>query len=326
MQRREFITFLGGAAAAWPLAARAQQPAMPVIGFIRSTSAGASAVLVAALRQGLKEADYVEGQNLAIEYRWAEDQNDRIPALVADLVRRPIAVLIAGNNAVMVAAKAMALTIPIVFATGDDPVKLGFVASLGRPTDNITGVTFYSGVLVAKQLELLREMLPRAAVVGFLVNPTSPAAEIQIRDAQAAARALAQQIHIANASSESDFDTAFANFAQQRVDAVIFGGDAFFTGQRNRLVALAGHHALPTVYVVREFAAAGGLMSYGASITDAYRQVGNYAGRILKGTKPADLPVMLPTKFELVINLKTAKTLGLDVPWFLQQRADEVIE
>ena len=274
-----------------------------------------------AMRQGLKETGYVEGQNIAIEYRWAEDQNDRIPALVADLVRRPVAVLIAGNN-VMAAAKAMAATIPIVFATGDDPVKLGFVTSLSRPTDNITGVTFYSGVLVAKQLELLREMLPKVAVIGILVNPTSPAAETQIRDAKAAASALTQQIHIANASSEPDFEAAFAGFAQQRVDAVIFGGDAFFTGQRNRLVALAAHHMLPTVYVVREFAAAGGLMSYGASITDAYRQVGNYAGRILKGTKPADLPVILPTKF----NLKTAKTLGLELPWFLQQRADEVIE
>ena len=262
----------------WPLGARAQQPAMPVIGFIRSTSAGDSADLVAALRQGLKEAGYVEGQNIAIEYRWAEDRNDRIPALVADLVRRPVAVLIAANNAVMVAAKATAATIPIVFATGDDPVRLGFVASLSRPTGNITGVTFYSGALMAKQLELLHEMLPRVAVIGILVNPTSPAAETQIRDAQVAARTLALQIHIANASSERDFDAAFASFAQQRVDAVIFGGDALFTGQRNRLVALAAHYALPSVYVAREFAAAGGLMSYGASITDAYRQVGIYPG------------------------------------------------
>jgi putative ABC transport system substrate-binding protein len=226
----------------------------------------------------------------------------------------------------MAVARSTAVTIPIVFVSGDDPLKLGFVASLSRPTDNITGVTFYSGVLVAKQIELLRELLPKAAVVGFLVNPKNPAAEGQISDAQAAARALALQIHIAKASSEHDFDIAFAGFAQQRVDAVIIGGDALFTGQRNRLAALATRHALPTVYVVREFAAAGGLMSYGASITDAYRQAGNYAGRILKGTKPADLPVVLPSKFELVINLKTAKTLGLEVPWFLQQRADEMIE
>jgi putative ABC transport system substrate-binding protein len=213
-----------------------------------------------------------------------------------------------------------------VFVSGDDPLKLGFVASLSRPTDNITGVTFYSGVLVAKQMELLRELLPKAAVVGFLVNPKSPAAEGQISDAQVAARALALQIHISKASSEHDFDVAFASFAQQRVDAVIIGGDALFTGQRNRLAALAMRHALPTVSVVREFAVAGGLMSYGASITDAYRQAGNYAGRILKGAKPADLPVVLPSKFELVVNLKTAKTLGLEVPWFLQQRADEMIE
>jgi putative ABC transport system substrate-binding protein len=326
MRRREFLGVLGGAVAARPFMARAQQPTMPVIGFIRSTSAGDSADLVAALRQGLKEVGYVEGQNIAIEYRWAAGRNDRIPELVADLVRRPVAVLIAANNAVMVAAKATAATIPIVFATGDDPVKLGFVASLSRPTGNITGVTFYSGVLVAKQLELLREMLPRVAVIGILVNPTSPAAETQIRDAQAAAHALALQIHIANASSEREFDAAFANFVQKRVDGVIFGGDALFTGQRERLVALATHHALPTVYVVREFAAAGGLMSYGASIADAFRQIGVYTGRILKGAKPAELPVMLPTKFELVINLKTAKTLGLEVPWFLQQRADELIE
>ena len=326
MQRRDFITLLGSAAATWPLGVRAQQPTMPVIGFIRSTSASGSADLVAALRQGLKEAGYVEGQNIAIEYRWAEGRDDVIPALVADLVRRPVAVLIPANNAVMAVARSTAVTIPIVFVSGDDPLKLGFVASLSRPTDNITGVTFYSGVLVAKQMELLRELLPKAAVVGFLVNPKSPAAEGQISDAQAAARALALQIHISKASSEHDFDVAFASFAQQRVDAVIIGGDALFTGQRNRLAALAMRHALPTVSVVREFAVAGGLMSYGASITDAYRQAGNYAGRILKGAKPADLPVVLPSKFELVVNLKTAKTLGLEVPWFLQQRADEMIE
>jgi ABC-type uncharacterized transport system substrate-binding protein len=326
MQRRDFITLLGSAAATWPLGVRAQQPTMPVIGFIRSTSASGSADLVAALRQGLKEAGYVEGQNIAIEYRWAEGRDDVLPALVADLVRRPVAVLIPANNAVMAVARSTAVTIPIVFVSGDDPLKLGFVASLSRPTDNITGVTFYSGVLVAKQMELLRELLPKAAVVGFLVNPKSPAAEGQISDAQAAARALALQIHISKASSEHDFDVAFANFAQQRVDAVIIGGDALFTGQRNRLAALAMRHALPTVSVVREFAVAGGLMSYGASITDAYRQAGNYAGRILKGAKPADLPVVLPSKFELVVNLKTAKTLGLEVPWFLQQRADEMIE
>jgi putative ABC transport system substrate-binding protein len=220
----------------------------------------------------------------------------------------------------------MAVKIPIVFVSGDDPLSLGFVSSLSRPTDNITGVTFYSGVLVAKQMELLREILPRAAVVGFLVNPKNPAAESQIRDARAAARALAQQIHIANASSENDFEAAFASFTKQRVDAVIIGGDALFTGQRNRLATLAARHALPSVYVVREFPVAGGLMSYGGSTTDAYRQAGIYVGRILKGTKPADLPVVQPTKFQLVINLGTAKMLGLEVPLFFQQRADEVIE
>jgi putative ABC transport system substrate-binding protein len=326
MRRREFITLLGGGVATWPLAARAQQAAVPVVGFIRSTSAANSADFVAALRQGLKEVGFIEGQNIAVEYRWAEDRDDRIPALVADLVRRPIAVLVAANNTVTAAARSMAVKIPIVFVSGDDPLSLGFVSSLSRPTDNITGVTFYSGVLVAKQMELLREILPRAAVVGFLVNPKNPAAESQIRDARAAARALAQQIHIANASSENDFDAAFASFTKQRVDAVVIGGDALFTGQRNRLATLAARHALPSVYVVREFPVAGGLMSYGGSTTDAYRQVGNYVGRILKGTKPADLPVVQPTKFQLVINLGTAKTLGLEVPLFFQQRADEVIE
>jgi putative ABC transport system substrate-binding protein len=274
----------------------------------------------------LKEVGFIEGQNIAVEYRWAEDRDDRIPALVADLVRQPTAVLVAANNTVTAAARSMAVKIPIVFVSGDDPLSLGFVSSLSRPTDNITGVTFYSGVLVAKQMELLREILPRAAVVGFLVNPKNPAAESQIRDARAAARALAQQIHIANASSENDFEAAFASFTKQRVDAVIIGGDALFTGQRNRLATLAARHALPSVYVVREFPVAGGLMSYGGSTTDAYRQAGIYVGRILKGTKPADLPVVQPTKFQLVINLGTAKMLGLEVPLFFQQRADEVIE
>jgi putative ABC transport system substrate-binding protein len=326
MRRREFIMLFGGAAATWPLAARAQQTAVPVVGFIRSTSAANSADFVAALRQGLKEVGFIEGQNIAVEYRWAEDRDDRIPALVADLVRQPTAVLVAANNTVTAAARSMAVKIPIVFVSGDDPLSLGFVSSLSRPTDNITGVTFYSGVLVAKQMELLREILPRAAVVGFLVNPKNPAAESQIRDARAAARALAQQIHIANASSENDFEAAFASFTKQRVDAVIIGGDALFTGQRNRLATLAARHALPSVYVVREFPVAGGLMSYGGSTTDAYRQAGIYVGRILKGTKPADLPVVQPTKFQLVINLGTAKMLGLEVPLFFQQRADEVIE
>ena len=326
MKRRDFITLLGGAAAAWPLVARAQQTAMPVVGFVRSTSAGESANLVAALHHGLQEGGYIEGQNLTIEYLWAEGLNDRVPALVDDLVRRQVAVLIAANNVVIAAAKGATSNIPIVFAGGDDPVKLGFVASLARPGGNVTGISFYSGVLGAKALELLRELVPKATVIGMLVNPNSPAAEAQISNAQVAARALGRQIQVVHARSEGDFDAAFAKLVQERADALLIAGDALFTGQRVRLVGLAAHHALPAVYVISEFVAAGGLMSYGASITDAYRQVGVYVARILKGAKPADLPVMLPTKFELVINLKTAKALGLDVPWFLQQRADEVIE
>jgi ABC-type uncharacterized transport system substrate-binding protein len=324
LARREFITLLGGAAA-WPLAARAQQSSMPVIGFLRNTKEEDSVYLVTALRQGLKEAGYVEGQN-AIEYRWAENRSDRIAALAADLVRRQCAAIIAGGNAPTLAARAATSTIPIVFATGEDPVNLGLVTSLSRPTGNVTGVTFFGGALVAKQLELLREVVPKAAVIGMLANPTSPAAEEQTRNAQAAGRNLGVKIHVLPAGNERDVDAAFAAFVQQRVDALIFGGDAFFTGQRDRLVSLAARHAMPAVYNLREFVAAGGLMSYGASSADAYRQVGVYTGRILKGEKPADLPVMLPSKFELVVNLKTAKALGLELPWFLQQRADEVIE
>ena len=299
---------------------------MPVVGFVRSSSAGASANLVAALRDGLREGGYIEGQSLTIEYRWAEGRNDRVPALVDDLVRRQVAVLIAANNVAIAAAKKATPKIPIVFASGDDPVTLGFVASLARPGGNVTGISFYSGVLGAKALELLRELVPKATVVGMLVNPDSPAAEAQISDARMAARALGWQIQVEHARSEGDFDAAFAKLVQGRADALLVAGDALFTSQSVRLVALAARHALPAIYVIREFVAAGGLMSYGASITDAYRQVGVYVARILKGAKPADLPVVLPTKFELAINLKTAKALGLDVPWFLQQRADEVIE
>ncbi len=326
MRRRAFLTLLASAAAAWPLAARAQQSSMPVIGFLRNTKEEDSVYLVTALRQGLKEAGYVEGQNIVIEYRWAENRSDRIPPLAADLVRRQCAVIIAGGNAPTLAAKAATSTIPIVFATGEDPVNLGLVTSLSRPTGNVTGVTFFGGALVAKQLELLREVVPKAAVIGMLANPTSPAAEEQTKNAQAAGRNLGVKIHVLPAGNERDVDAAFAAFVQQRVDALIFGGDAFFTGQRDRLVSLAARHAMPAVYNLREFVAAGGLMSYGASSADAYRQVGVYTGRILKGEKPADLPVMLPSKFELVVNLKTAKALGLELPWFLQQRADEVIE
>jgi ABC-type uncharacterized transport system substrate-binding protein len=325
MRRREFITLLGGGAAAWPIAVRAQQ-AMPMIGFLRNTLPEDSIYLVTALRQGLKEAGYVEGQNVAIEYGWAENQSHRIPALAADLVRRQCAVIITGGNAPTFAVKAATSTVPIVFVTGEDPVNTGLVASLNRPTGNATGVTFYGGALVAKQMEVLREVVPKTTKIGMLVNPTSPAAQQQTRNAQAAASVLGLKIHILNASNERDIDAAFATFAQQRVEALIFGGDALFTGQRDRLVTLAARHAMPAVYNLREFVAAGGLVSFGASSAQAYGQAGLYAGRILKGEKPADLPVILPNKFELVINLKTAKALGLELPWFLQQRADEVIE
>ena len=326
MKRRTFISLVCGAAA-WPLAARAQQPAMPVIGFIRNTSAAGSVRLVEALRSGLNEAGFIEGQNIAIEYRWAEGQSDRLPGLAANLVRRQCAVIIGGGYAAALAAKAATSTIPIVFVTGDDPIQHGLVASISRPTGNVTGVFFYSGaILVSKQLELLREVLPKAVVIGMLINPTSTAAEPQIRDAQAAARALGQQLHILHAESERDFDRAFAILAQKRASALVIAGNALFFGHRNRLVELGVRHAMPVISDVREYVAAGGLMSYGASITNAYRQTGIYAGRILKGAKPADLPVEQPTKFELVINLKAAKALGLDVPAAVLARADEVIE
>jgi ABC-type uncharacterized transport system substrate-binding protein len=325
MRRREFIKAIAGLAAGWPLAANAQQP-MPVIGFVRSTTAAASADLVTAMLEGLRETGYVVGQNVAIEYRWMEGRDDRVRAAVDELVHRPVNVLIAANNAVIIAAKAANPTIPIVFITGDDPVKLGYVQNLARPGGNITGVSFFAGALGGKQLELLRELVPKAKSIGMLVNPKSPAATSQISDAQTAARTLGLELHVERASSVADFDQAFATFSQQRVDALIFGGDALFTGERDRLVALAARHALPSIYVVRQFVVAGGLMSYAASFTDASRQAGVYVGRILKGAKPADMPVMLPAKFELIINMKTARTLGIDVPLYMQQRADEVIE
>jgi putative ABC transport system substrate-binding protein len=325
-RRREFITLLGGAAAAWPLAARAQQ-AMPVVGFLRGTSATASIDLVAALRRGLAEAGYTEGQNIAIEYRWAENRDERLPELAADLVRRQCALIVAGGDAAAHAAKTATTTMPIVFATGEDPVKVGLVSRLNRPGGNITGISFYNSAdLESKQLEFLREVVPKAAVIGVLVNPTVAAAQSQESEAQVAARALGLQLFIVYAGNERDFDTAFATLAQQRVEALLIVGNALFTGQRYRLVAAAARHALPTIYPLREFVGAGGLMSYGGSLTDAYRQVGVYAGRILKGEKPSDLPVTLPTKFELVINLQTAKGLGIEIPPMLLARADEVIE
>ena len=326
MNRREFITLLGGAAAAWPLAARAQQPVMPVIGFLNSASPDGYAVPVRAFRQGLKDIGYVEGQNVAIEYRWAEGQYDRLPALAADLVRRQVTAIAATSTPAALTAKAATTTISIVFTTASDPMRLGLVASLSRPGGNVTGATQLNVEVGPKRLELVRELLPAATIIALLVNPTNPVAETLARDLQAAARTIGLQLHILNASTEGDIDDAFANLAKLRAGALVVGSDVFFNTRSEQLGALTVRHGVPTIYQYREFAAAGGLMSYGGSITDLYRRAGGYTGRILKGEKPADLPVQQSTKVELIINLKTAKTLGLTFPLSLLGRADEVIE
>jgi putative ABC transport system substrate-binding protein len=326
VKRREFITLLGGAALAWPLMARAQQPAMPVIGFLSAASPGVLRDQLAAFRQGLNETGFVEHRNVGIEYLWAETQFDRLPAMAAELVRRPVAVIVAFGDPSVFADKAATPAIPIVFNLGVDPVKTGVVASLNRPGGNLTGVFQLTSGLEPKRLEFLHELMPTVDVVGVLMNPSRPAAETQLRDVQEAARALRLKIAVVNASRERDIDTAFATLVQQRPGALLVASDPLFATRRETVVALAAKHAVPAIYQWREFPAIGGLMSYGTNLAAAYRQVGNYTGRILKGERPADLPVQQSTKVELVINLKTAKTLGLTFPISLLGRADEVIE
>src|SRR5215831_4636147 len=325
-RRRFLATLLGGAAAAWPLAARAQQPAMPVIGFLNGASPEGYAPYVAAFRQGLKEAGYVDGQNATIEYRWAEGHYDRLPALAADLIQRKVTVIAATSSPAARAAKMATSTVPIVFTTGDDPIKLGLVASLNRPGANVTGVSNLLVELGSKQLGLLRELAPGTTAIAVLMNPNFPGTESQLGNVEAAARMLGLQLIVLRAGTDREIDTAFATMAQQGGGALVVGADPFFLERRDHIVALAARHAIPAIYWTREFAVAGGLMSYGTDFADSYRQAGVYTGRIVRGEKPADLPVQQSTKFEFVINFRTAKVLGLAVPNAMQLLADEVIE
>ena len=324
--RRELLAALGGAAAAWPLASRAQLPAMPVIGFLDSRVPDAITDRLRGFRQGLKDTGYVDGENVAIEYRWAEGQNDRLPALADELVRRRVAMIAAFGIVAAFAAKAATTTIPIVFAAALDPVRLDLVASLARPGGNLTGINIFTTELVAKRLELLRELVPGAVRVAVLVNPTYPDSELMVRDVAAAARAMGLQIQVLNASTSREINAAFASLVRERPDALFVGGEPFLNSRRVQLVHLASRHAVPATYALRDYAEVGGLMSYGPNIADAFRQVGIYTGRILKGAKPADLPVVQASKFELVINAETARMLGLEIPPTLLARADEVIE
>ena len=330
MKRREFITLLGGAVAApmlVPLAAHGQQPAMPVIGFLSSLSSGYGAQLLVTFRQGLNETGYVEGRNISIEYRWADSKYDRLPGMAAELLRRPLAAMVASGGSVAVqAAKAATTTVPIIFTAVAYPVEIGLVASLARPEGNITGIASLTAELDAKRMGMLRELVPAADVIGALVNPSNPSADIQTRSLQSAAQSIGLKLVVVRVATERELDAAFATLVRERVGGLLIASDPFFADRRAQLVTLVAHHAVPAIYQFREITVVGGLMSYGLHLPDAYRQAGIYTGRILKGAKPTDLPVMQPTKFELVINLKTAKSLGLQIPDKLLAIADEVIE